>query len=259
MRRILFLDLDDTVFQSRRKTTDVAAVPVGVGSDGAPDTLMTGRQRALFDWLTEGAQVVPTTGRSVAALRRVALPFDGWAICSFGGVVLTPEGVPEPRWHARAEAGAERCRDALTALVSHVEQESARLSGAGPSVTVRVRIIEDAGLPMYLSAKSPHGDASAVARLVPGVRAACPPGWRLHWNDNNLAVLPDWLGKEHAVRWFREVLLDEDVVAIGAGDSHSDAPFLGACDYALAPIGSQLWRGLLGGAASGLAGTGAAR
>lgn len=234
MRRVLFLDLDDTVVSSRRKTADPEAEVAGFSTAGSPDTLMSRRQRAVFDWLVEGAEVVPTTARNVAALRRLVLPFHGWAICSFGGVILRPDGTSDPDWHAQAVVQADAHHAQVARALSAFE-EAADAVG----VPIRARILEDEGLPLYVSAKSAVSDGAALARIVPGVRAATPAGWALHWNDNSVAVLPPWLGKSHAVRRLRSIF-GPDHVAIGAGDSHTDVPFMADCDFALTPSASQV-------------------
>ena len=232
MRRVLFLDLDDTLFHSRRKREpEGGAEAVAWASDGTPDSFMSARQRAFFDWIIEGAEVVPTTGRNAAAYRRVGLPFAGWAICSFGGLVLRPDGTSDPQWHGRIAPAAEAGRDTLFALL-----DTAR--AASGSLAVRARVIEDDGLPLYLSVKTE--DEVGLDRVAVTLRSELPAGWRVHVNARNLAILPSFLDKEHAVRWFIETVAGPDALVIGAGDSTSDAPFLAACDYALTPSSSQL-------------------
>lgn len=236
MRRVLFLDLDDTIFHSRRKRSPGrGAEPVALASDGTPDSFMSDRQQAFFDWIIDGAEVVPTTGRNVAAYRRVELPFAGWTICSFGGVVLRPDGTSDPRWRERIAPLASAADEFLHALV----ENTLAASGDRP---VRARVIDDDGLPLYISVKSEHAGLDDLAATL---RSGLPSGWRVHVNANNLAILPAFLGKEHAVRWFIETIAGPDALLIGAGDSISDAPFLAACDYALTPSDSQIIARLL--------------
>lgn len=232
MRRVLFVDLDDTLFHSRRKRAPGPGTEaVAWASDGTADSFMTAQQRAFFDWVIEGSEVVPTTGRNVAAYRRVGLPFVGWAICSFGGVILGPDGVSDARWRGRIAPMALAHSPALHALVE------AALAASG-SVNVRARVIEDDGLPLYLSVKTE--DEAGLDALASTLREQLPIGWRVHVNARNLAVMPPFLGKEHAVGWFIENVCGPDALVIGAADSLSDAPFLAACDYALLPCPSQL-------------------
>src|SRR5205823_998696 len=93
MRTVLFLDLDDTIFQTRPKCPVGEPVrPAAFRRDGTPLSFMTDRQRALLDVLSRAATVIPTTARSLDAFRRVDLAFGHAAILDFGGVVLTPGG-----------------------------------------------------------------------------------------------------------------------------------------------------------------------
>ena len=245
MRRIFFVDLDDTLFYAARKLPapagpdDSEAEAVAFDRTGAPLSYRRAHQRALLDWLSREGEIVPTTGRNLDAFRRVRLPFTGHAICSFGGLIVTPAGVPEPRWHDRI---AELAASHRTALADLVEQT---LQRAGErAVDVRARSVGDAGLDLYVSVKHNREDAAALADLAVDLQAALAPGWRTHLNDNNLAFMPPWLGKHHAVRWFVENLLDQSagpVLSVGVGDSLSDASFMGVCDYALTPTRSQLF------------------
>ncbi len=239
-RAVVFVDLDDTLFSTLRKTPAPVGPAVAHRRDGAPLSYMSSAQRALFALLSAAGMLVPTTGRNVEAYRRIALPFTGPVICSFGGVILTADGIPEPRWHALISAEAARHTDALLGLVEPVLRLGDRLGA-----DVRARAIEDAGNPLYLSVKHNQDDGAALARVANQVHPLVPPGWRVHHNDNNLAVMPPYLGKERAVAWFRAELAPPGALAIGIGDSLSDLPFMAACDFAMAPSGSQVlaaWR-----------------
>jgi hydroxymethylpyrimidine pyrophosphatase-like HAD family hydrolase len=237
---LVFVDLDDTLFCSRRKTPDENAEPVAYRGDGVALSFMTGRQRSFFEWLSRDAVLVPTTGRNAAALGRVRLRFTAHAICSFGGLMLRPDGSPEPRWRAHIEQEARAALPQLGALLELIRIEASR---AG--VDVRARSVTDDGLELYLSIKHNADDAAALAALVPFVERHLPAGWRLGLNDNNLAVLPGFLGKEKAVAWYLEQLAAPHAFVLGAGDSFSDAPFLALCDYVLTPAQSQLFGRML--------------
>ena len=102
MRPYVFLDLDDTLFQTRAKCPPGAELHVAAsGPDGRPLSFMTEKQRALFDWLDASAAIIPTTARNLAAFRRVHLPFRHGAILNFGGTVLDAEGQLDESWHQR--------------------------------------------------------------------------------------------------------------------------------------------------------------
>jgi hypothetical protein len=233
-------DLDDTLFQTRRKCPDGCELfPVAYDRAGEPLSFATARQRRLFDWLIAGAAFVPVTGRNADAVARVRLSFSGYAITSFGGVILTKEGVCDAGWREHVAAHAAG-HPAVLEELRRAALARAALAGA----QLRATVVSDGGMPLYLSVKHGAGDAAALAWFVAGLAEELPGGWRVHLNDNNAACLPPWLAKEHAVRHFLEHLAPPDAVTFGFADSHSDAPFLAFCDYALVPAGTQLGRHL---------------
>ena len=118
---------------------------------------------------------------------------------------------------------------------------------AAQALDIRHTIVVDAGLPLYLSVKHNRADHDALATLAAWLRPALPAGWRLHLNGNNLAVMPSFLDKVHAVRWFRTRVAAPHPFAFGLGDSLSDLDYLAACDIAAMPAGSQLLARLTGG------------
>ena len=240
LRPLVFLDLDDTVFQTRRKNAD-AAVVGAVDRHGAPLSFMTPGQVALVNWLQATTQVVPTTGRSTEALDRVQVPFRHGAICSFGGVIRRPDGTPDPAWHTRL---ADLAAAAAPDLFAIAEAVAAR--AAATNLDIRHRVIVDADLPLYLSVKHNQYDAAALAPLAPWLRGLLADGWRVHLNGNNLAVMPPFLDKAHAVRWFRDHIAGPHPFALGLGDSLSDRDYLLACDIAAVPAASQLATRLTG-------------
>lgn len=233
-------DLDDTLFQTRRKCPEGCELfPVAYSRAGEALSFATARQRRLLDWLLASAAFVPVTGRNADAVARVHLPFAGYAITSFGGVILAPEGGSDAGWREQVAAHAAEHPPMLEDLC-----RAALVRGERDGADVRATVVSDQGMPLYLSLKHSAGDAAALASFVAGFAEALPAGWHVHLNDNNAACLPPWLAKEHAVRHFLEHIAPRDAVTFGFGDSHSDAPFLALCDYALVPAGSQLGRHL---------------
>lgn len=240
MLKVVFVDLDDTLFQTARKSPRRDRL-AAVDRDGEPLSYQSSKQVAFLEWLSRDAMVVPVTGRSVEAFRRVVLPLGPQAICSFGGVVLS-QGAPHPLWHAGMTTAAELARADLQNLLE-VTESAASASG----IDIRYRIIADAGLPLYVSIKHNAGCGEGTARLAADIAPAIPPGWRVHRNGANMALLPPFLDKRFAVSFFlEEIVGDREVVTIGVGDSLSDLGFMAVCDYALAPAASQIFVQRLG-------------
>ncbi len=241
MNVTVFLDLDDTLFQTRPKCPPgVELCPAALARDGSPLSFMTPRQSRLLDWLSS-ATVIPTTARNLDAFRRVQLAFTSLAILDFGGVVLLPDGTPDPAWDAVVRPQAQAVGGKLEAW----RQKLQRFSDEH-RLDLRVRLISDLGMPLYLVMKHPAGDVSALDRIrQEALEELDRQGYFVHANDNNLSVVPAFLGKEKGVEHvLRHHLGDGPTLTVGVADSFTDAPFLRLCDFALLPRDSQLARHL---------------
>jgi hypothetical protein len=243
MRAVVFLDLDDTLFQTLPKCPPGESIsPAARARDGSVLSFMTARQQALLDLLGENATLIPVTARNLAAFRRVQLTFTGLAVLDFGGVVLLPDGSPEPTWDAHVRPRAREAEPELQRLCDL----ATRLSKEG-DLGATVRIVHDFDMPLYLVAKCPR-DREAPAERLALLRDRLAPlvdprRFSLALNDNNLSAVPRFLGKERGVRHVLEHHLgDGPVLTLGAGDGLSDAAFLSLCDYAIVPRASQLAR-----------------
>lgn len=235
MTPLILSDLDDSLFQTRDKCPPSSASlkPMSHLVDGSPSGFATLMQQHFLNWLSVG-DVVPVTARGREVLARVAIG-QAPAIAANGGCILRADGTLDRDWHAHlvAEAGkAATVGDVYHALTDHL-----------CPTRYRHWTVEENGLPLYVVIKSNDRDAAALALLETELAATRPAGWRCHRNGNNLAYLPPWLGKRHAVRYviaeIRTITPDRPV--IGIGDSLSDVGFMDLCDYAMAPTRSQLW------------------
>jgi hypothetical protein len=238
MRIVLFLDLDDTIFQTLPKCPGGEPVrPVAYHRDGTPLSYMTERQRTLLDWFLQSATVIPTTGRNRDAFRRVDLPFAHGAILNFGGVVLLADGTPDKMWDGIIRPQALELAPEFSRLCRSVARFIDK-RGLG----ARARIITDLEMPLYVVIKHPNADLTALQ----AIREEHLPSldlerFAVHCNDNNLSLVPRFLGKEKAVRHVLEHQFgSEGVLTLGMGDSLSDVPYLELCDYSLTPRLCQL-------------------
>jgi hypothetical protein len=237
--------LDDTLFQTLRKCpADVPhdrLVPLGFARDGSALSYATPRQMSLIGWLAETSWLVPVTARSRDALMRARIPFTA-AICAHGGVVIGEDGEADPQWHAHAAGQSRAFQPMLDKLRDRVSAEAERRQ-----VGLRVRVLGEGELGLYVLAKHEDTDEEALHATVDAMLAHVPPGWTVHRNGNNVAIMPPWLGKQHAVAFLLPRLRARhpDAPVIGIGDSLTDAPYMALCDYAMMPRGSQLARAAL--------------
>lgn len=240
-KKFLFADLDDTLFQSHKKCPpDTPLTPAAYLKDGSAHSFLTPAQASVLDLFRREMEVIPVTARNADAYARVRLGFASGAVVNYGGVILGPDGAPEAEWLKRSRTLAEQTLPELNAIAARLGEWTAA-SGA----RLRIRIIEDFGIPFYVCAKSEEGDETALDPIDAKARTEWSgPGATVavHRNGNNFSVLPAWLDKRHAVEHLAGRLraIHGEIVTFGMGDSLSDLAFMSACDYALVPRRSQI-------------------
>jgi hypothetical protein len=245
MKPCLFLDLDDTIFQTMRKCPPGARLEnAASGRDGAPLSFMTSGQTALFHLFSETMRVIPTTARSLDAFKRVHLPFEHGAILDYGGVILDSKGKVDTEWDAGIRGKTAAVRGAMTELCAAIKGYACRRT-----MEISVRIIGDFAMDLYIVIKQPDADIAALEELHREcVLPLTPADFYVHFNDNNIAIIPRFLNKANAVKYLIEERLrpaDASLVTLGMGDSLSDLHFMGLCDYLITPSVSQISRSLL--------------
>lgn len=114
---LIFVDLDDTLFQTHRKSTPTAQHKVATtDKSGEPLSYMLPKQQIFVNWLLQSAEVVPVTARSVEALQRVHIPFQHGAVCSHGGTILAADQNVDQEWLSLQKQSATELEDLLNDL-----------------------------------------------------------------------------------------------------------------------------------------------
>lgn len=117
---VVFSDLDDTLFQTRRKMVDELALepyrPGALDRSMQARSFMTEEQSMLVDWLLKHADFITVTARRTEEIGRVTIPFHSWAIVTHGAVILTPEGKPDEEWKAQMLMSLSDYRDQLLTM-----------------------------------------------------------------------------------------------------------------------------------------------
>jgi hydroxymethylpyrimidine pyrophosphatase-like HAD family hydrolase len=247
LKKFLFVDLDDTLFQTPKKCREQSGLqPVAYLKDGSACSFSTARQRAFFDFAQRDMTLIPATARNHEAFSRVDLPFSSYAIIDYGGVILHPNGQPDPAWQEQIQNHMQLALPGLHAVREQIDHYISQHGLAG-----RARLVEDYGTAFYTLIKDPDGKAENLQQIEEQLLrpwlASTGQDFYLHRNANNLAVLPNTLNKAHAVRYLSTLLQQEygEIIRFGMGDSRSDAHFMAACDYAIIPANTQLASHLL--------------
>ena len=240
MRIYIFVDLDDTLFQTRRKAPPGTPLyPAALDRQGAPLSFMTPKQRALAELLLSRAYCIPTTARSYSAFRRTLLSFKGPAIIDVGVVILDDWGLQEPQWQGQMRPQLEQLKPQLQKFLGILEEIRLRRQ-----LAVYTRLVSDFEMDLYLVTKQQDPQSKELEILYRELAPHFPhPDFYLHFNDNNLAIVPRCLEKKRAVKYMIDYLRQrwgEEILTIGFGDSRSDLGFMSCCDYALSPNNGQL-------------------
>ncbi|MGV8122670.1 MAG: hypothetical protein AB2L14_23160 [Candidatus Xenobiia bacterium LiM19] len=236
----VFLDLDDTIFQTERKCHDSDILyPAACSKDGCPLSFMTQKQHLFFSHILCNAVVIPATARNLDAFRRVSLPFSHEAIIDFGGVILTEDGTPDKKWDGTIRTQALSVKKDLHELHSAIGEFSLK-----EDLKVRSRIISDFDMDLYIVSKHDGSHPDSLDRLHRYyMQNLKHPGMYIHYNDNNLSIIPRFINKASAVSHLIEgysARTCETIVTVGMADSVSDVPFMSLCDYCIIPKNSQI-------------------
>ncbi|KPB23693.1 trehalose-phosphatase [Pseudomonas amygdali] len=244
-RPLIFVDLDDTLFQTARKTPaniekHVATLDISGNANG----YMTNVQKSFAHWLLAHSDVVPVTARSVEAYSRVKLPFTAGAICSHGGVMLDVMGRLDQDWN-------EQMKNTLASYQSRLHELSAATLAIGEELGFSLRgwVVEEAQLFHYVVTKHNESDDSVLSKVLAEVQArGLLDGMHIHGNGNNLAFLPEGLAKRYAVQeWLRrDKAINGERPVLGFGDSITDLGFMDECHWWATPARSQLAKMFVG-------------
>jgi len=115
------------------------------------------------------------------------------------------------------------------------------------STGFKARLVDDFDITWYGVIKHAAGTENALTPLlndiIKGHKHIQDGSLYWHLNGNNLAVLPKIINKESAVSYLMAEYKKQHqaILTFGAGDSHTDAAFMGLCDYALIPKNTQLF------------------
>jgi hypothetical protein len=245
MELFVFLDLDDTIFQTQRKCPPKAKIsPASFSKEGTPASFFTEKQRYLFNLLNANTHIIPTTARDEATfLRAKCIEKFDYAIINHGGIILNDNNEPDAVWFKQIETQVNPLLPSLEGLQAQVN-----LFAKIQSIPLNIKLISDFGLTFYLSIKHEYGHTQSLDAVnncvVQPYLALHGLDFYCHQNDNNLSVLPQVINKAPAVAYLQKKIAQryDNYLSLGMGDSVSDCDYMNLCDYFMTPKNSQILR-----------------
>lgn len=238
LRPIMFADLDDTFFQSLRKVPDdqhegKVLVSEAISGNHSYQTI---KQQNLFTWLSATTDIVPVTARSSRSFANVKLDFgSNFKIVGNGAVVIKPDGEVDQQWHEILVSETVKELDTIHALESACMALAAELG-----IAVRCPQSVENGIRHSVIVKQDDPDIKIrLDEILAGV--VVPSGWTSHLNSNNLAFTVPSVSKKRATEYVMSQIPDiNQRITFGIGDSFTDMPFMGLCDFFATPMRGQV-------------------
>jgi len=234
-RIFAFVDLDDTLFQTKQKN-EQGITPATQAPNDSSISYMTDYQ-SLFLELLQGhnkVSIIPTTARDLRQYNNTFLSQQGdiqYAILYFGAVILK-QGSKDQTWEAQIQAQYKKLSCSVDSVWSQMNEakqafehgEKFKLSNVGG---------------YYVGMKAEHGcDPKIAAELFEQLKQLCPDDYFVHTNGRSLSLIPQCSDKSHAVEYL--IKQHQPTLTLGVGDSLTDLPFMQRCDYRIFPRTAQI-------------------
>ena len=149
MELFVFLDLDDTIFQTQRKCSpNTKITPAAFLKNGSPISFFTEKQQYLFNLLEAKTHLIPTTARDLDAFSRTCIEKFDYAVINHGGIILDAKGSVDSDWFNLMELKIKPLLSVLKALEKQVQ-----IFAKTRNIPFKIRLIDDFGLTFYFFAK----------------------------------------------------------------------------------------------------------
>ncbi len=190
MQNYIFLDLDDTLFQTLRKCEhgpdDPALEVRAFLPDGTPNSFATRKQQWLWQWFEKDFKIVPVTARDAGAFARVNLPFQEEVVLNHGAVILNKQRQFDRPWMDRMLSLLPGYYHNLLAVWDDVQVFAGRHHG------YKLRLVRDLGVDWFGVVKHKSGAEAPLKVLLEEVVKSQPSlqdgSLYTHLNGNNLAL-----------------------------------------------------------------------
>ncbi len=229
---LLFIDLDDTLFQTRRKNSQ-GIIPATRTALTGKGSYMTQAQKLFFDLFNESKKVkiIPTTARDIEQYHNTLLSDSArieTAILYFSGMILE-KGHEEKQWQQQIQRAYQQLDKSILQLFIEVKA----IIAAHPQFILYN--VDD----YYITVKAKPDCPIAIRETIfSQLKTMEIEGYFIHQNDRALSLLPQFLNKKFAVQYLIEKY--QPSLTLGVGDSLTDLSFMTVCDFRIFPKNAQI-------------------
>ena len=196
---------------------------------------MTSSQDLLLKLFVErnDVSIIPVTARDLEQYKRTDLSRNSKITAAsmyFSGLIMQNEKI-DPDWKNFIENSYKNLNIKMEDIFSKVKKEL-------DHDIFKINMLEQ----YYLVIKNKYRDSKeyiAQNEHLKGLLSSqLTDEYFIHHNDNNISIIPKFLDKKNAVKYFIDKFKPE--LTIGAGDSITDLGFMSLCDFKLIPGNSQI-------------------
>ncbi len=238
-KAILFIDLDDTIFQTKRKNA-TGIIPVTQHENPNNISYMTKAQDIFTDifFSYPDLQIIPVTARNTQQYNRTYLSKDkriNTFVTCFGADIHN-QSLIDSYWKDYIDDKYVKLKPSLNILLENILSIEYKDN-------FNISISEN----RYIIVKNKSKDVNVFTNqnqdMKNEILKFLSNDYFIHFNSNYLSLIPKFIDKKQAV----EYLINKynPTLTIGAGDSISDYGFMSLCNYKIIPSNSQIEKLLL--------------
>jgi len=240
----LFIDLDDTLIQAKKKTDFSKESLVGAYSEDKKISSYIYRERKdFFDKVVKNPlfEVIPTTERDFNSYSRTVFYQQykfNYVILNFSATLLTSHKI-DLQWKAHIDSMYQKLPIKVFEILQLIEKQFAQQLSL--KLSPKIKLVDNYYI--TISDRNPtqnREDFEKIGNVVMEFmnRENLNSLFYVYKNSNSYGILPKFLSKKYAVKHL--INRHKPFFTIGAGDNISDLDFMNETDFSLIPNNSTL-------------------